>query len=806
MRVRSQLPIAAVLLLAACQSGEPTGSQGPRALVLGTAVSATASVGSTLSPTFLVQDAAGQPVAGVPVAIAVSQGLGQVAGAPTVSGAGATAAGVWTLGSTPGPQTLTIVVANVPPLVITVLAVPGAAQQITLDTVPTVGQVGAATPLPVVARVIDAFNNPVPQQSVTFAVTAGHGRLEGPAVGVTDAAGRVRAPVWTLDSLAGVNTLALSVEGLPVVTASVTTVALAPNALRLIGTYPSAAPAGSAMSTGSVRVVDRYGNGVAGVQVVVAVGGGGGTIGSGTQSATTARTDSTGTTPLPVWTLGARPGDQLLVMTSGSLAPVTVRITATAGAATTLAIVSGNAQVGPALTVLPQRVRAHVGDALGNAVGGVSLSCTVTQGGGSMAATPTVTDVVGNADCPAWTLGAAGAQAVQVAGAGLTPVTATASVIVAPAVAAAITVVSGNAQQVQAGATAAPITLQVLDASGQPIASRAVSFAVQAGGGSLSSATGTTDAGGRVSLGWTMGLSNVPQSVRATAGSVGATVTATIATQFSIDVRYVGAAGTPAIEAAAQAAVARLTAMVVAPLAPVTFAGLNVATTCGVPGADPYTGTTATVVVYVQVHTMDGPGGAWAQGGPCIVRSGSSLPALGSLMLDAQDVDNIVAQGLLNAVVLHEMLHVLGFGTIWPDQGLVQGAGTPASAFLGASARQGCLTLGGSAATVCASSVPLETGSGGGHDDSHWRESVFGAELMTPFVSPGANPVSRMTLGSLTDLGYAVAPQAYEAFSLATASTAASQLVAREGATGLVDVLQKPRWTIDRTGHLVPRP
>src|ERR1035437_7056291 len=126
MRVRSQVLVAiALLLLAACQGGEPTASHQPASLVLvlvlgpaTPATPATASVGSTRTPTFLVQDAAGRPMAGVPVTVAVSQG--HVANAPTVSGAGATSAGDWTLGGTPGQQTLTIVVNNLPPLVIAV--------------------------------------------------------------------------------------------------------------------------------------------------------------------------------------------------------------------------------------------------------------------------------------------------------------------------------------------------------------------------------------------------------------------------------------------------------------------------------------------------------------------------------------------------------------------------------------------------------------------------------------------------------------------------------------------------------------
>src|SRR5258708_39129929 len=39
---------------------------------------------------------------------------------------------------------------------------------------------------------------------------------------------------------------------------------------------------------------------------------------------------------------------------------------------------------------------------------------------------------------------------------------------------------------------------------------------------------------------------------------------------------------------------------------------------------------------------------------------------------------------------------------------------------------------------------------------SHFRESVFGNEVMTGYLNNGANPLSRVTIASLADLGYQV--------------------------------------------------
>ena len=55
-----------------------------------------------------------------------------------------------------------------------------------------------------------------------------------------------------------------------------------------------------------------------------------------------------------------------------------------------------------------------------------------------------------------------------------------------------------------------------------------------------------------------------------------------------------------------------------------------------------------------------------------------------------------------------------------------------------------------------------------GSRNGHRRESVMGTELMTPYLSDGSNPLSRITLASLADLGYAVEFGAADAYTLPT--------------------------------------
>ena len=52
--------------------------------------------------------------------------------------------------------------------------------------------------------------------------------------------------------------------------------------------------------------------------------------------------------------------------------------------------------------------------------------------------------------------------------------------------------------------------------------------------------------------------------------------------------------------------------------------------------------------------------------------------------------------------------------------------------------------------------VPVENRGGGGTRDSHWRETVFQQELMTGWVGEKPNPMSRLTIASLKDIGYVV--------------------------------------------------
>jgi hypothetical protein len=67
---------------------------------------------------------------------------------------------------------------------------------------------------------------------------------------------------------------------------------------------------------------------------------------------------------------------------------------------------------------------------------------------------------------------------------------------------------------------------------------------------------------------------------------------------------------------------------------------------------------------------------------------------------------------------------------------------------------------------VASAPVPVESKGGEGTRDSHWRDTLFVNELMTGYVSDPPNPMSRMTVASLGDMGYVVDLERAEKYKL----------------------------------------
>lgn len=145
------------------------------------------------------------------------------------------------------------------------------------------------------------------------------------------------------------------------------------------------------------------------------------------------------------------------------------------------------------------------------------------------------------------------------------------------------------------------------------------------------------------------------------------------------------------------------------------------------------------IVITASLVTIDGRGGILGQAGPDVVRSGSYLPSQGTMQFDKADAGAYQSQGLFDDIVLHEMLHTIGFGTIWGDLGLVSGG-----SFTGTLAN---------AAYPGTALIPVERDGGPGTAYAHWDEEIFTSELMTGYID-NDNSLSYVTIASLGDLGY----------------------------------------------------
>ena len=228
---------------------------------------------------------------------------------------------------------------------------------------------------------------------------------------------------------------------------------------------------------------------------------------------------------------------------------------------------------------------------------------------------------------------------------------------------------------------------------------------------------------------------------------------------YKVDVRFFGAPMPLNDQALFTNAATRIEQIVVGqpPLVNADGDSLGV---CGVTGLGVFQGTVDGIVIYASMDSIDGRGKILAQSGPCYIRQNGTQndyrTAIGIMKFDTADLATLAGSGSLQQVITHEMLHVLGFGSFWDttSANLLINYGTNVS-YIGQGGIAGCKSIGG--LRTCATSVPVEGSQGGdGTINSHWRETTFGNELMTGFINAGNNPLSKMTVRSLEDLGYTV--------------------------------------------------
>ena len=162
--------------------------------------------------------------------------------------------------------------------------------------------------------------------------------------------------------------------------------------------------------------------------------------------------------------------------------------------------------------------------------------------------------------------------------------------------------------------------------------------------------------------------------------------------------------------------------------------------------------------ISAELESIDGVGGLLGQAGPTALRSDSYLPAAAAMQFDSADAHSYYDQGLFDEIVTHEILHCVGFASIWGYLGLTEGP-----SFIGPHAvaeynklvdeyatMHGGSTILSNGITLAKGSVPLETGGGSDTAGSHWSEAVFENEMMTGYINllisgstAPADPLSR---------------------------------------------------------------
>jgi hypothetical protein len=86
--------------------------------------------------------------------------------------------------------------------------------------------------------------------------------------------------------------------------------------------------------------------------------------------------------------------------------------------------------------------------------------------------------------------------------------------------------------------------------------------------------------------------------------------------------------------------------------------------------AGPWGGAVDDIRISAAAIDIDGAGAVLGFAEPQFKRAGSSLPINGVMRFDVADIPNLEATGRFSEVILHEMGHVLGIGTIWTDRAL----------------------------------------------------------------------------------------------------------------------------------------
>ena len=544
-------------------------------------------------------------------------------------------------------------------------------------------------------------------------------------------------------------------------------------AAAITGTTVSAVVTAAVATVPSVRITDAKGKGIKNVLVRWRITSGGGKVVNDS-----VRTTASGEASSGGWTLGITAGQQGLEATADGVPAVTFTATATAGPLSRLTPVTAVDQQATVNTPVPSLPTVRAEDQYGNPVNSAAIVFTIVQGNGSLLGAQQSSNSLGVATVGAWTIGTAiGQQIVTATATGAQPAVFSVNALAGPPV-DLVRVVGDNQAGVANLNIATPPGVRVVDAFGNPVGNVPVTFTPGPNSGTVTGNTVLSEpSNGTAFVGsWRLGTATT-QTLIATSSAIPnktTTFTTTVTVSaFNVDVRFVGDASLPVRTAFANA-VAKWRQVIVGSIG--TINNVNIpagpdANACG-PWTPALTGTVQNTIIFARIDSIDGPGtpgggNILGQASPCYL-NGNAIPFLGFMEFDKYDVDLLVARGQFEKVVLHEIGHVLGIGTIWNfRRTLLNTSIMNDPYYVGNGARAQFAAI--NTVTYSGNPVPVENTGGSGTANSHWRTSVMQRELMQGFAVNPVQPLSRITVGSLQDLGYTVNLTAADAFSLTAA-------------------------------------
>jgi len=481
-------------------------------------------VGSALpdAPSVRIADANGNPIAGAVVSFAVASGDSSVGGATqTTDSLGMATVSSWTLGTAAGSTTVTATTDGLPAVTFTATAAAGPAARLV---------VGASDPTPAAGRsvtmnaqIADQYGNAVTTGSLSVNWSRSAGSLSSTRT-YTNSSGVATVTFTPSSTTAGTtNTVTASRTGLTSGSLALTVVAATPSSFTISAGNGQSATVGTAVATAPVVLLrDAYGNAVSGATVAFAVAAGGGSLDTGS-----AVTDASGYATAGNWTLGTAKGTNTLSATVSGLATLTFTATADPGAATQLVVSASDSTPAAGAKVTGS---AQLTDAYGNDVATSGLAVGWTTTAGSLGADSTSTDSSGVATVtftPSSTTAGA-TDTINASRSGLTSGSATLTVVAAAA--STVMVDQGDSQSATVDTeVATEPSVVVEDTYGNPVSGATVTFAIAAGGGSVTGATQTTGEDGVATAGgWTLGTAAGVNRLTARVGSLtAATFTAT---------------------------------------------------------------------------------------------------------------------------------------------------------------------------------------------------------------------------------------------------------------------------------------